>query len=732
MTGDWLVTPRNRRILITSCLLLLLLSFGGLKKLQFDHSPQALLGTTAARVPVLEVSRIVLCGPLLFTQRGLEAIEDLEARLAALPEVRQSFSAIQRHRLDLEVTQDMRHFWSELARSEGLDRQLGLVSRSGDAISILLETQPRSEREAQAFFNRLLALLEALPKGLSAELVSERSLDLAFRASSLRMWKRAIPLLGASSLLLLAWTFGSFRAAAAPLLYVATGLLPILGALGASDTRLHLLLNVLPPFLLATALATALHLGVATREILARRATGQEAAAVLALRSRARALFGAHATTALGFLALAASPARPVRELALWSASGIAWQALLTFTLLPSLLASSRWFPSSPIPSEVVPVLGYRCMLLARAAARHSRVVLGVATVSAVVAAWGWRNLQIDSNALNYLSRSHSLRERIDRLEREGFPIWRTELELTLGEGQSFRDPKALEALFELTAEIQTSWPAQTAVGLPTLLEEFVKRLGDAPPTKAQEWATVLPAFELTFPEIAARYLDSSGSVARLVVFFPTVAAETLETWKEVLSSRVAQTLPGSHLVLRGLLAELLELQRQVLSTFLRSGLFALLPIGTILFSLIRPLPLAGIAILVNLWPAGVLLGGFSLLGGKLDVGTVLALAILLGLIVDATFHLLALAQKHTQGASARAISLAARRVGPALLLSTAILSFGFASTAGSDFLPLARLGILLVTGLILSLASDLILLPAMLARRDRVRKRRQQQVGSR
>lgn len=702
------------RIFLIAGVVLILLSLPGLLELELDHSPRALLGLGKDSESGSESLRIVFRGAGLETAGGLEALEDLAARLSSLEEVKSLLSPLERHRLELETRTDPRGFWQELATTNGLDRKLGLVSPQGDAISFLLETRPLSELDAVRFFSQLEEAFKRLPGDLRGELVGERSLDLAFRASSLRVWQHTLPILGTASLLLLGLAFGSLRATFAPLCFVAAAVLPLLGVMGFSGTKLHLLLGIVPPFLFATGFATCLHVGLATQENLNPPAVPQEKAAVQAIALRSRALLGSYATTACGFLALGASPSRPVRELALWATAGLLWQAFLAFALLPALVASPAGFPLTSRPSWFSRFFGQMGAWLSGWASERSKLFLGAAFGLAFAALWGVRRLEVESNALHYLPAHHPVRERIERLEQEGFPVWKAELEVGLKGAATFRTEERLEALARFQEELAREWPAHAAVGLPEILREALggpeSGLGSF-----QGWETGLAALEVGSPQMAARYLDASGKTTRLTVFFQTPSAEALEAWKQKAQQLADGHFPGVHLRLTGLLPELLELQRQVLSTFFRSSVLALLPIAALLGLTIRPIRLVGPALFVNLWPCAVLLGFYGGLGGVLDVGTVLVVAILLGLTVDATLHLLTLSENPFFSSTPDSLRNAARQVAPALFASTAVLSLSFGATAASDFLPLARMGVLLVAGLITGLAADLCLLPALL-----------------
>ena len=120
-------------------------------------------------------------------------------------------------------------------------------------------------------------------------------------------------------------------------------------------------------------------------------------------------------------------------------------------------------------------------------------------------------------------------------------------------------------------------------------------------------------------------------------------------------------------------------------------------------------------ALVPNVWPVLVLLGGMGWLGVRLDLATVMVASIVLGLAVDDTIHTLAHFRAEARELGARAaVARRIERAAPAYLLTGAILVAGFGVCALSEFQPIARFGELAAAAIVLALASDLLLVPAL------------------
>jgi len=137
----------------------------------------------------------------------------------------------------------------------------------------------------------------------------------------------------------------------------------------------------------------------------------------------------------------------------------------------------------------------------------------------------------------------------------------------------------------------------------------------------------------------------------------------------------------------------------------------------------------AGIVLMKN-WSSGLLLGltcvfpmtmVFGLMGWcnwVVDIGTVMAPCVALGVTVDDSIHFLLWFRRGTKTGLDRsqAILLAYETCGRAMLQSWGVIGLGLAVFALSSFVPTFRFGILTLSLLTASLVSNLIFLPAFLA----------------
>jgi predicted RND superfamily exporter protein len=91
--------------------------------------------------------------------------------------------------------------------------------------------------------------------------------------------------------------------------------------------------------------------------------------------------------------------------------------------------------------------------------------------------------------------------------------------------------------------------------------------------------------------------------------------------------------------------------------------------------------------------------------------------SIALGIAVDNTVHLLEHVRRHRAAGIApqRAISNTLREIGPAMVATTATACIGFLALCLSEFVPIRDFGLLATAAMLVALAADTLLLPAIL-----------------
>ena len=200
----------------------------------------------------------------------------------------------------------------------------------------------------------------------------------------------------------------------------------------------------------------------------------------------------------------------------------------------------------------------------------------------------------------------------------------------------------------------------------------------------------------------------------------PTAGFETVDPLADTALSLARAALPGATIEVSGQYPLLLAMQRYLISTLAWSLLLTLPVLAVTFYVLLREVKGTLYALLPNLWPVLLILGGMGWCGVPLDIATVMVASITLGLVVDDTIHTLA----HYRTLSAElgeraAVADRMEKTAPAYLLTGVILALGFGVCALSGFAPTARFGLLSAIAILIAVVADFTLVPALFGRRQ-------------
>jgi hypothetical protein len=149
-----------------------------------------------------------------------------------------------------------------------------------------------------------------------------------------------------------------------------------------------------------------------------------------------------------------------------------------------------------------------------------------------------------------------------------------------------------------------------------------------------------------------------------------------------------------------------------------------LVVISALLLFFLRSVRIGILSLIPNLLPAAMAFGIWGLFVGRIGMGLSAVMAITLGIVVDDTIHFLAryvFARRQLGSKPEDAIRYSFLSVGNAVLASSAILAGGFTVLSFSSFEVSAAMGRLSTLIIALALAVELVMLPCLLLKFDKV-----------
>jgi hypothetical protein len=435
----------------------------------------------------------------------------------------------------------------------------------------------------------------------------------------------------------------------------------------------------------------------------------------------------------LGFGALVVSRIRPVREMGLWTAVGLAIGWVVAFTLFPALQKVLRTPTGQSVPvrtrfydrlADVLPAFTWRW---------RWTLVVGSLVLSAMgaVALFGLpgvtRPMQVGVDSLDYVDPSLAIHKDMVWFRKNvaGLNVARVWVRTPPGAAV---DPEVLRGLDRFSTAVEKLPQVSAVVGPTTFLRmrRYLAGQGDVLPQDPEAFAAAAADVEqLLLSEAELRAFLDVGTLgnAQLTVIFAGVEEKEFETLSRELHRAWDATVardPAFKGVDMQLVGESL-LQAKVGSSLvptltesfaLTAGLIFLA------FLFVFRSPSARLmAMIPSVFAILVTFLGMRLFGAELNVATILIATTVLGTTENDQIHFFYHLQEGRQEGRTfeEALRYTLRVSGRAIVFATLINAAGFLALSVSNFPPLRQFGIITAGAFLLSMVADFTALPASL-----------------
>jgi predicted RND superfamily exporter protein len=170
--------------------------------------------------------------------------------------------------------------------------------------------------------------------------------------------------------------------------------------------------------------------------------------------------------------------------------------------------------------------------------------------------------------------------------------------------------------------------------------------------------------------------------------------------------------------VYTGVVPIVYKAQRALLENLMQSSFWSFVTITPLIMIVCRSIRGGAVVMLPNILPVLVVFGGMGWLGISIDIGSMMAASIALGVAVDDTIHYLTWYREALDhfGDRKKAIVHAYRRCAAPALQAALISGLGLSVFAFSTFTPTQKMGWMMLTILIAGVVAELFMMPAILA----------------
>ena len=497
-----------------------------------------------------------------------------------------------------------------------------------------------------------------------------------------------------------------FAVTAAPLL----ASLWIMGLLGLSQIPVNVLSATITNLTLVVGLTDSVHM---IQDFQRRRRLGldRDSALLESIRHAGAACGVTAVTTALGFASLAFTESPIIREYGMICAAS----SIMVFCVVMLLTVPISAFAEPP---EIVRD-GREPLRIERMTQRvvdfslaNRRWICFIAILLPPLLIVYSTRLEPNTRAIDYLPRSSPTREAVHDCERAFGGAVRLLVVVHVDDVFEITSPRGEAAL----RAIQQSLEHRPGMGKPLSLVNVV----DASPNLGTNWSEITKyLFHRPRESFQVFYDPASRRLIYSVPFADRGSRYVLETVEQIRRdfTNLMAIHPGIRCSIGGRPVELASGANQMLAELASGlGLEALVILLVISFSL-RSIKLGLISLVPNVLPLACVLGILSLLDTPLRFGVVAVFNVCLGLAVDDTVHLIkAIASSHKSATLEDQIREGTAGVGVPMLAAAAILAAGFGVLVFSEIDDNRAFGALACVTIAISIAIELLVLPALLS----------------
>jgi predicted RND superfamily exporter protein len=480
------------------------------------------------------------------------------------------------------------------------------------------------------------------------------------------------------------------------------------------DPEVSIFMGLVPPVVMIVAVSDSVHLWSAYVLELSQGRSKREAIEISGSEV-GRACVLTSVTTLFGFLSICLVPAPAYKQLGMTLGFGSSVALLITVTLMPVLLS---WVRTPEIrPQGASPMDGVLASI-SRTGTDHPWRVIGTFGAATVLLAFGASLVTIDADIVNRMSEDNVLRRDTAFFEDNyAGANWMEIYVDTPVEGGAF-EPEVLQAIYTYETSLDQDPEVDGVISLATVIADLNEALTGTVgvPEDPDAVSQLLFLLEMGDPAILENLVDPDHQtlrvMARLDITRLRGTHDAVVRAQKLADTVLPAPLKAEALSLTGLYGSFMEVMVQGQ----RNGvLFASATICFLMMIGLRSIRVGLWSMLPNLLPVLSVIGVLGLTQDLVDSDTMIIMMMAIGIGVDDTIHFLMRFRLESSRRDTRdAIHATMAYAGRGIVLTSVILVIGFAPLALSDYFSIWIMGTYLPMALLVALAADLYLVPAL------------------
>lgn len=526
--------------------------------------------------------------------------------------------------------------------------------------------------------------------------------------------------------------YASFRSVSAlvwPTVLLVLTMVILMGLIGWSGVEMTFMINIIVFLLLAICIASSIHI-MSSYQICLAEGKSTSRAIQDAFKRSGTPIVLAALTTALGLVSVLFVPILALQNFGIFASLGVLITLLLNLSLWPIFL--SIWAPKLNNSASKPPYL-WRFLSTQYVRIEQNRgMIFSIFAGLCVFFSLGIPHVYIDTNISQMIKPGYGVKESYESIDAHFGGTSSVEILLNTGEQDGIKSHKVLGLMDGFNEQLRKEYPQMLAgirsIVNPTKLAYKNLSQGDQNFYKVPEsnriLAQTLFSFESADSQSRRLMVDDNWQVARISLRMKSHGTHEYEAFMNDLIERADQhfaplkkKFPNFMIHYTGSVPLMMHLVSLVSISQIRSFGLALAVITIILFFLFGSIKFGVLAMIPNIFPLVVVMGFAGWFRIPMDSDTLLVMPIAIGIAVDDTIHFLSHYKTLLlQGFDTEsAIRDTFKKVGPAIVNTSLVLSCGFLIFIFSAHKPLNNFGILSAIAIFTALLADLFLLPLLL-----------------
>lgn len=684
---------------------------------------------------------VAMATPDLFTRERLIKLEDFSKAVSEFHEVESVYSLASvmdlRHKflgvemvpaLDSGMTghRDLQNLKKDILSNELYVKNL--VSPDGKHATILIYLKPAKnvKQESRDFVAKLHKTLRAYEASDVRFYLAGAPVE---QSEFIRLIQRDqyifVPLIVFLLMLTIYFIYQSVICVFLSMSMVLMTLIWTMGSIHALNQEINLVTSLLAPVIMIIAVVNSIHfinLFLDIRKTSSRDPESIKYAVYITMKQLAKPTFLAHFTTILGFASLMINPVPAIQSFGLFASLGTFYSYLIHMVVIPVLLPM---LPNSLFMHEKKENWWEKKLVgfIERIEYQMRRLIILLTVLLMVVSYYGLRQLEVDTSLVKQLRADSSLAKATRFIDNHITGVYNMAFVLRRKDGKPFLDQASLQRVDDFKSEIEKLDGVRKVNSITSLVKKVHATVENNPdaykiPDDAKRIDTYLNQMLHRNRKDTLQWISHDFQEIRLEARIRAVGTRDGNALDQQMRELVRKNLASDFdCEITGNITLLGQMAKKLVDYQLRSFGVSFFSILFLIVLLFRSIRIGLLAAIPNLLPIVFVYALMGFLKIELSMPTAMISGIVLGLVVDFSIHFIhrfeiefkkrrnyLLALHHTY-----------RHVGASLVISTLILSVGFASSIFASVRPTIYFGVLTGLAILIAAVCTLLVMPVFL-----------------